>query len=127
MERTQIRCGIIIPAYVNLKLYDYGFYTTITFHISADMVEYLHADCNKHEINNGRLFVFAKRNSKGKMLHYYCVRRHYTDLNQIHDACYRIANYDKLRMMGIMRLAKINSIYSEIDCLVESCDTDLPF
>lgn len=126
MERTQIRCGIVIPAYVNLKLYDYGFYTTISFHISPDMVEFLKVDCSKRMVLNGRLFVFSKKSSSGKLLHYYCIRRNYSNLNLIHDACYRIANYDKLRMMEIMRLAKIHSIYNEIDSLVEMSDPKLP-
>lgn len=127
MERTQIRCGIVISAYVNLKLYDYGFYTTITFHIGEPMVKFLTEDCAHRKIINGKVFVFAKSNSNGKLLHYYCVRRNYTNLNLIHDACYRIANYDKLRMMEIMRLAKINAIYSEIDNLMEMSDPELPF
>ena len=127
MERTQIRCGIEIPAYVNLKLYDYGFYTTITFHIDESMIKFLTEDCANRKISNGKVFVFAKRNSRGNFLYYYCIRRNYTNLNLIHDACYRVANYDKLRMMQIMRLAKIDAIYNQIDNIEHVSQLELPF
>jgi len=127
MERVQIRCGITIPSYVNLKLYDYGFYTTITFHICESMIKFLTEDSARRKISNGEVFVFHKRNSKGQILHYYCVRRHYTNLNLIHDACYRVANYDKLRMMQIMRLAKIDVIYTQIDNIEQVSQLKLPF
>lgn len=115
MARTQIMCGIVIPQYVNLKIYDYGFYTTISFHIEESIVNCLQKDCSSSVIKDAKLFVFSKPNSKGKKLYYYSIRRDFTNLNTIHDACWRIAHQDKLTMMKIIRKAKIESLKDQID------------
>ena len=117
MERTQIRCGIVIPAYVNLKLYDYAFYTTVTFHIDESIVDFLTKDSKTRTITNAKVFVFSKTNSRGKLLHYYCIRRDYNNLNLIHDACWIQANRDKIIMMRIMRKAKIDVLNKQIEQL----------
>ena len=113
--RNSVVCGIIVPQYVNLHVYDYGFYTTVTFHFEERKLEYLQEVCKQTTIYGGSIYTFSKVNKRGKRLYYISIRRDYNDLNQLNYACYTQADSDRRYLMVKTRKAKIEVINDEIN------------
>ena len=107
MVRNSVVCGIIVPQYVNLHIYDYAFYTTITFHIKESAVELIKEACANTTVYGGSMYVFSKINSRGKLLYYVSIRREYNDLSKINYACHTQADSDRRYLMVKMREAEI--------------------
>ena len=113
--RNSVVCGIIVPQYVNLHIYDYGFYTTVTFRVEENALDYLREVCDNTTVKDGAIYVFSKMGSRGKMLHYFSIRRDYNDLNKVNYACSTQADSDRRYLMVKMREAKIRKIRAQIN------------
>lgn len=112
--RNAVNCGIVVPQYVSLHVYDYGFYTRVTFPISENMVAALRRVAAVKDIYNGHMDV-VEGHRGGKHRWYVCIHRNYQDLNLIHHACYRVAAEDVKFLKVEMRQAKIHALTNEIN------------
>lgn len=113
--RNSVKTGIVVPQYVNLSLFDYGFSVTISFHIEEKMIKYLQNVIDKMKYDkNQSYYVFGVNNKKGNRLYYLGWRRTEQNLNTISSVCWREAPAAKNKLMVMLREAKIKTIEDEI-------------
>jgi len=114
--RNSVKAGIVVPQYVNLTIYEYGFSATIAFHISEGMISFIQKFVDKTKSTaDESYYIFSKNNKKAKRLYYLGWRRSEKNLNAIPQICWGEAPKAKNKLKVILREAEIASLKEEID------------
>ena len=114
--RNNANIRVVVPQFVNLTVYDYGFKMTVTFNINEYAMYYIHNHKDDHlpPAAAELIHTYQRCTSRG-IRHYVTLERSYNDLNLIGYATRTVAVQDLRVLKILMREAKIAQLKNEIE------------